>query len=139
MRILLFATFALSLLASPVLLASASVAGEVHIISRDSYGYFVKSQQIYGSKMRGMVGVNYCGRDYFAFPDTVAWTEDETENGRTVGLEFSNGKTWKLICRNPQEQVRYADIRGGRFGRAWKGPAWMAAKRDAKTKSYHGK
>lgn len=129
MRQFLFAICGLYLLATPV------IAGEVHIISRDSIGYFLASQQIYGNKQRGMVEVRYCNKSYFAFPSTVAWTEDETENGRTVGVEYGDGKIWKLICRNPQEQVRYADVRKPSFGQAF----WFREKKDDKAQSFHGK
>lgn len=133
MRSLLFAA-CLLLVVTP----SAS-ANEIHIISRDGYGHFIKSQKIYDKKSRGMVSVAYCGQDYFAYPSTVAWTEYESENGRFLGVEAAAGKSWKLICRNPQEQVRYADLDGGSFlGSNWKTPSWIVNQRNnGAAKSFH--
>ncbi len=113
-----------------LLMATPAFAGEVHIISRDDFGDFVESQQIYSAKKRGMVKVTYCSKTYFAFPHTVAWTEYETENGRTVGVEYGDGKVWRLICEDPQEQVAYADVNHGLLDKPlWKGAVWFATRR----------
>lgn len=130
--------FAIVFSSAAVLLAGAAAAGETHIISRDSYGYFLHSHRLYDSKRQGLVAVRYCGRQYFVSPKTVAWTEHETEDGNVVGLEYGDGKAWTLICRNPQEQVRYADVQQHIVGDAvWGSHVWFAAKREGQTRSYH--
>ncbi|WP_321340612.1 hypothetical protein [Breoghania sp.] len=84
-----------------------AAAGEIHIISRDRSGDFVSSHQIFASKppAQRVVPVDYCGRTYFVYRTTLAWLERQAYEGRLIGVEYSNGRNWRLICRKPEEQV----------------------------------
>ncbi|WP_319773715.1 hypothetical protein [Breoghania sp.] len=101
-----FGTFAatVGILLSTIQLAGA---GEVHIISRDRSGAFVSSHQIFSHKppAQRVVPVDYCGRTYYVYRSTLNWLESQAYEGRLIGVEYSNGKNWRLICRKPEEQT----------------------------------
>ncbi|WP_321503890.1 hypothetical protein [Breoghania sp.] len=84
-----------------------AAAGEVHIISRDRSGAFVSSHQIFAQKppAQRVVSVEYCGRTYYVYRSTLYWLESQAYEGRLIGVEYSNGKNWRLICRKPEEQT----------------------------------
>ncbi|AXS40504.1 hypothetical protein [Breoghania sp. L-A4] len=79
-------------------------ADEVHIITRDD-GSFVSSHRLYAYKHPHTTAVDYCGRSYFVHRSTIEWTEMAAIRGYSVALEYSDGTSWQLICRNPQDQV----------------------------------
>lgn len=90
------------------LLAAPAAAGEIHLISRDHAGAFLASHQLYTNKRRGMTRVDYCGRTYYAYWNTLYWLDLQDYEGHRLGVEFSNGDNWRLICRNPQKQIAAA-------------------------------
>lgn len=91
-----------------VVVSAPAAAGEVHIISRDNGGDFLASHQIFVNQRRGMARVDYCGRTYFAYWGTLDWLDMQAYEGHELGVEYSNGENWRLICRNPQQQVAEA-------------------------------
>ena len=91
-------------------MGQALATDEIHIITRDSIGDFISSHRLYEDKRRSVAEVTYCGRTYYAYPSTVKWTETAGAKGYRIALEHTDGTSWKVICRNPQEQVRYTDL-----------------------------
>ena len=93
-----------------MLSATSALAGEVHIISRDHGGAFLSSHQIFlkDQPRREMTRVDYCGRTYFVYWDTIYWLDNQAYEGHRLGVEYSNGKNWRLICRNPEQQIAQA-------------------------------
>jgi hypothetical protein len=96
-----------------VLLAFApatAIAGEFHMISRQSDGTFVSSHRVFDRDNASLHEISLCGRAYFARAATVAWMNYEAEEGRDVGLEFNGGNGWFRVCEDPDKQVKLADI-----------------------------
>ncbi|MEI2385741.1 hypothetical protein [Breoghania sp. JC706] len=95
------------LMAAGLFSASAAAAGEVHIISRDEAGAFLSSHQIFQKDLarQQMTRVDYCGRSYYVYWNTIDWLDNQAYEGHSLGVEYSNGKTWRLICRNPEQQL----------------------------------
>ncbi|MDJ0930756.1 hypothetical protein [Breoghania sp.] len=56
-----------------------------------------------------MTAVDYCGRTYFVYWDTIDWLDNQAFEGHNLGVEYSNGKSWHLVNRNPEQQI--TDIR----------------------------
>ena len=121
-------------------------ADEVHIVTRDGIGDFMGSHKLYTDLRPGLTQVTYCGRSYFAYPKTVRWSERLGAEGYNVGLELSDGSAWELICQNPQDQVRHADLDLTKLAemktrrKRTKGGAWVdiVAKRRLRN-TYHSK
>lgn len=95
------------LIASIFLAAAPAAAGEVHIISRDDSGSFLSSHQIFlnDQSRDEMAQVDYCGRTYFVYWGTIDWLDNQAYEGHRLGVEYSNGRNWRLICRNPEKQI----------------------------------
>lgn len=121
-------------------------ADEIHIVTRDGIGDFMGSHKLYTNLRPGLTHVTYCGRSYFAYPKTVRWSERSGAEGYKVGLELSDGSAWELICHDPQDQVRYADLELAKLAdmktrrKRKKGGAWIdiVAKRRFQN-TYHSK
>ncbi len=105
----------------------AQATHEIHIITRDG-GDFVSSHRLYENEHPRTTRVDYCGRNYFVHHSTVEWTEKAAKRGYSVALEYSDGTSWQLICRNLQDQVTGEDLihqsdksqyRKGSNGGAW--------------------
>ena len=84
--------------------------GDFYFISRDQQGTFVGSHKLYLEYSSGLKQVSYCNRDYYVRSHSVAWTQFETELGRTVQIEYNFGRGWRPICQRPQDQVALADL-----------------------------
>ncbi|WP_107990530.1 hypothetical protein [Breoghania corrubedonensis] len=95
------------LVAAAAFMATSATAGEVHIISRDQAGSFLSSHQIFlkDQPRQSMTHVDYCGHTYYVFWDTIDWLDNQAYEGHRLGVEYSNGKNWRLICRNPEKQL----------------------------------
>ncbi|SDU10458.1 hypothetical protein SAMN05428979_1645 [Stappia sp. ES.058] len=104
MRALQVATIILSIV------PATAIAGEFHMISRQSDGTFVSSHRVFDRNSASLHEIALCGRAYFARAATVAWMNYEAEEGRDVGLEFNGGNGWFRVCENPDRQVKLADI-----------------------------
>lgn len=92
------------------LIPATAMAGEFHMISRQSDGTFVSSHRVFSRESASLHEIALCGRSYFARAATVAWMNYEAEEGRDVGLEFNGGNGWFRVCENPDRQVKLADI-----------------------------
>lgn len=90
--------------------AGTAEATEFFMISRHVDGVFYASHRMYTEKARGLYKVEFCGREYWSRPRTIAWMRWEVEHGRKVTLEFNQGAGWRRACLNPQEQVDLKDI-----------------------------
>ncbi|MBO0344486.1 hypothetical protein J0X15_04555 [Roseibium sp. CAU 1637] len=84
--------------------------GDTYMISRAFGGVFAGSHKIYNEQMEGLYKVTYCGRAYWVLPYTVAWTQIEVENRRTMKVEYNFGKGWRPLCSNPDQQVSLDDL-----------------------------
>lgn len=100
----------LAVLVSPAL-APAAGAAEMYAISRNVDGSFHSSHRLYDTRgLENLHEVTLCGRPYYMRTATVAWMAYETEEGRSVGLEFNQGRGWVQACENPANQVTLADL-----------------------------
>lgn len=84
--------------------------GDYYVISRGDRGQFLGSHRLFKENASGLHEVSYCGETYWVRAKTVAWTQLEEENERTVNVEFNRGKGWRPICSKPGDQVSLADI-----------------------------
>ena len=80
------------------------------MISRGDDGMFIGSHKIFLRQADGLTLVQYCGRDYWVRPVTVAWTQVEMENAHEVRVEFNRGKGWRPICERPTDYVTLEDL-----------------------------
>jgi len=92
--------------------AADSVPGAIdyYMISRGDDGMFVGSHKIFLRQADGLTLVQYCGRNYWVRPVTVAWTQVEMDNAREVRVEFNRGKGWRPICERPTDYVTLEDL-----------------------------
>ena len=106
------ALFAAATLLTPTCALAGGIPqpGDIYFISRDQFGTFVGSHQLFLKYSKGLKPVQYCNRDYFVRSHSVAWTQYEARNGRTVRIEFNFGKGWRPICDRPQDQVTLLDL-----------------------------
>ena len=84
--------------------------GDYYVISRGDRGQFLGSHRLFKQNASDLHEVSYCGETYWVRAKTVAWTQVEEKNARTVNVEFNRGKGWLPICGKPGEQVSLADI-----------------------------
>jgi hypothetical protein len=84
--------------------------GDFYLISRDNAGVFVGSHKLFVDWSNGLSEVSYCDRNYFVRPQSVAWTQLESERGNTVRIEYNFGKGWRPICLEPESQVTLLDL-----------------------------
>ncbi|GAB4514985.1 MAG: hypothetical protein Tsb0019_13350 [Roseibium sp.] len=101
---------AFACLAGPARADVIPMPGDIYLISRDRFGYFVGSHKLYQEQSRGLKKVSYCSRDYFVRSHSVAWAQLETERGNRVRIEYNFGRGWRPICDNPQRQVTLEDL-----------------------------
>lgn len=80
------------------------------MISRADDGMFIGSHKIFLEEAEGLSLVQYCGRQYWVRPVTVAWTQLEMENAHEVRVEFNRGKGWRPICERPTDYVTLEDL-----------------------------
>lgn len=84
--------------------------GDYYVISRGDRGQFLGSHRLFKETAPSLHKVSYCGETYWVRAKTVAWTQLEEENERTVNVEFNRGKGWLPVCSKPGDQVSLADI-----------------------------
>jgi len=85
-------------------------AGDFYMISRADNGAFLGSHKIFREEADGLHEVEYCGQPYWVRDKTVAWSQVEQDNSRSVRVEFNRGKGWRPLCNRPGDQVRLTDI-----------------------------
>ncbi|WP_417668610.1 hypothetical protein [Roseibium sp.] len=106
-RLLLLAS---ALTCSEAMATGLPKPGDFYLIARDKFGDFSGSHKIFRRQSDGLYPVTYCSRNYWVRAHTIAWTQVEVENKRSVRVEFNFGKGWRPICENPAREVTLADI-----------------------------
>lgn len=103
---------AATLAATGGLAHAGSEAGSIdyYMISRGDDGMFLGSHKIFLRQADGLALVQYCGRNYWVRPVTVAWTQVEMDNAHEVRVEFNRGKGWRPICERPTDYVTLKDL-----------------------------
>ncbi|MEJ8476789.1 hypothetical protein [Roseibium algae] len=79
-------------------------------MSRDKKGDFTGSHQIFQTEKPNTYKVIYCEQNYWVRIHTIAWSQVESENQRTIQIEYNFGKGWRPICLNPERQVTLLDL-----------------------------
>lgn len=87
-----------------------SAAEIVHMVSRESRGEFHGSQRVFTTPASQYRMVEFCGRNYWVDPFSVAWAHWETENHRAITIEQVGDNGWSILCHAIEKRVSLKDL-----------------------------
>ncbi|WP_213215079.1 hypothetical protein [Roseibium polysiphoniae] len=102
--------FAAVILSGPVQAQMPVSAGDYYIRSQQPSGTFFGYHQVMTEPKTGYVRAVYCNTIFWVRKSTVLWTENEAKAGRHLFIEMNLNGDRKLICADPDEQVRLEDL-----------------------------